>query len=85
LFTAYAAKEAKGELKKIEFDPGALGADQVEIDVAYCGICHSDLSMLNNDWQFTAYPFVPGHEVTGTVDALGENVKHLKVGQRVGL
>jgi len=82
---AYAAHDPGGKLGRFEFDPGALGPDQVEIDVAYCGICYSDLSMLRNHWQMTTYPFVPGHEVTGRIMAMGENVKHLRVGQNVGL
>jgi uncharacterized zinc-type alcohol dehydrogenase-like protein len=57
----------------------------VEIDVEYCGICHSDLSMLDNEWGMTQYPFVPGHEVVGTIAALGDGVKTLEVGQKVGL
>ena len=48
MFNAYAADSAEGKLKPFEYDPGALRPDQVEIDVAYCGICHSDLSMLTN-------------------------------------
>jgi uncharacterized zinc-type alcohol dehydrogenase-like protein len=85
MFRAYAAHEARGALEQFHFDPGVMGPDQVEIDVAFCGVCHSDLSMLRNDWQMTGYPFVPGHEVTGRIAALGMNVKHLRVGQRVGL
>jgi uncharacterized zinc-type alcohol dehydrogenase-like protein len=84
-FHGYAAK-AKGEkLQPFEFDPGELGADQVEVAVEYCGICHSDLSMLDNEWGATKYPLVPGHEVIGKVVALGTNAKKLKVGQRVGI
>ncbi|NET39459.1 MAG: NAD(P)-dependent alcohol dehydrogenase [Cyanothece sp. SIO1E1] len=82
---AYAAHEPGGELKPFEYDPGPLGDEDVEIDVEYCGICHSDLSMLNNDWGMTQYPFVPGHEVVGTVGKLGSRVTTLKVGQQVGL
>jgi uncharacterized zinc-type alcohol dehydrogenase-like protein len=82
---AFAATAKGGKLEPFEFDPGPLGDDHVEIKVEYCGVCHSDLSMLNNDWGMTAYPFVPGHEVSGTVGAVGSQVKHLKVGQRVGL
>jgi uncharacterized zinc-type alcohol dehydrogenase-like protein len=62
-----------------------LGDEEVEIRVEYCGICHSDLSMLDNEWGMTVYPFVPGHEVVGTIAALGDRVKELWVGQRVGL
>jgi uncharacterized zinc-type alcohol dehydrogenase-like protein len=85
MINAYAAFEAGGELKPFEYDPGPLGADQVEIDVEHCGICHSDLSMLNNDWGFSTYPLVAGHEVIGTIAAAGDHVTQLSVGQRVGL
>jgi alcohol/geraniol dehydrogenase (NADP+) len=82
---AYAAREPKGKFEEFEFDAGELGSEQIEIKVEYCGICHSDLSMLNNDWGMTAYPFVGGHEVVGKITAAGENVKGLKIGDRVGL
>lgn len=83
--TAYAATSAKGALHRFEFDPGELRSDEVEIQVTHCGVCHSDLSMLDNDWGISAYPFVPGHEVTGTVAALGSEARGLRIGQRVGL
>ena len=57
----------------------------MEIKITHCGICHSDLSMLDNDWGMSQFPLVPGHEAVGTVLALGENAKGLKVGQRVGV
>ena len=85
MIKAYAAFEPGAELKPFEYDPGPLAAHQVEIDVEHCGICHSDLSMLNNDWGMSAYPLVPGHEIIGTVAALGSAVTRLAVGQRVGL
>ncbi|HEX5398086.1 MAG TPA: NAD(P)-dependent alcohol dehydrogenase [Verrucomicrobiae bacterium] len=84
-FKAYAATAQGKALTPFEFDPGPLGAEQVEIKVSHCGICHSDLSMLNNDWGMSAYPFVPGHEMVGTVVAAGDQVKRVKVGDRVGL
>jgi alcohol/geraniol dehydrogenase (NADP+) len=84
-FRAYAVTAAKGKLQPFEFDPGPLGDDQVEIQVQYCGICHSDLSMIDNEWGFTAYPLVPGHEVVGTIASVGAHVKHLKPGRLVGL
>jgi uncharacterized zinc-type alcohol dehydrogenase-like protein len=82
---AYAAPAAKGAFQPYEFDPGDLKPDEVEIKVSHCGICHSDLSMLDNDWGMTAFPFVGGHEVTGSVIALGSEAKGLKIGQKVGL
>lgn len=82
---AYAAQKAGGILEPYEYDPGTLGVDQVEINISSCGICHSDLSMLNNSWEMTEYPFVPGHEIVGTIDAVGERVTHLQPGQTVGI
>jgi uncharacterized zinc-type alcohol dehydrogenase-like protein len=81
----YAATEPGGELKAFEYELGPLGDHQVDIKVEYCGICHSDLSMLDNDWGLTQYPFVPGHEIVGRVDAIGAKAKGVTVGQRVGL
>ena len=67
------------------YDPGALGAQEVEIAISHCGICHSDLHLISNDWGISQYPFIPGHEVIGTVAGTGSDVKTLKKGQRVGL
>lgn len=82
---AYAAQEAGAELKPFEYDPGPLGEHEVELDVHYCGICHSDVSMIDNAWGMTQYPVVPGHEVVGAVAQVGERVTHLQPGQIVGL
>lgn len=82
---AFAAASAKGKLEPFAYDPGPLGPEEVEIQVSHCGICHSDLSMLDNDWGITSYPFVPGHEAIGTVIALGERALGLQIGQRVGV
>jgi len=82
---AYAAAAPKTALAVIEYAPGALGDEQVEIAVSHCGICHSDLSMLDNEWGSTRYPLIAGHEIIGTIAALGPNAKGLRVGQRVGL
>jgi uncharacterized zinc-type alcohol dehydrogenase-like protein len=82
---SYAATEKGAKLKPFEFDPGSLRDDQVEIAVSHCGLCHSDLSMLENDWGFSEYPLVPGHEVVGKIVAVGDHVKNRKVGQTVGL
>lgn len=84
-FNAYAARTAHGPLEPFSFDPGEIGPEEVEIKVSHCGLCHSDISMLDNEWGMSQYPFVPGHEATGTVVALGDAAKGLKIGQRVGL
>lgn len=81
----YAAHSVKGTLEPFEYELGELGAEDVEIAVSHCGICHSDLSMLDNEWGMTSYPFVPGHEAVGTVVAVGKEAKGLKIGQRVGV
>jgi uncharacterized zinc-type alcohol dehydrogenase-like protein len=85
LIQAYAAKTSKGRLEPFTYEPGPLGAREVEVKVTHCGICHSDQAMIDNDWHFAAYPLVPGHEVVGTVAALGTEVRGLKLGQRVGV
>lgn len=82
---AYAATEVGGKLTPFEYKPDPLKDTDVEIDVEYCGLCHSDLSMLDNEWGVTQYPFVPGHEVIGRVAKIGSAVKSLQVGQQVGL
>ncbi|GAB3093022.1 NADPH-dependent aldehyde reductase Ahr [Lysobacter terrae] len=82
---AWAAHAVGGRLEPFEFDPGPLGDEDVEIAIEHCGICHSDLSMLDNDWGGTRYPFVPGHEGIGRVVAMGPNAKGLTIGQRVGI
>jgi len=82
---AYAAKSAKGKLEPFEYEPGPLGPEDVEVRVTHCGICHSDVAMIDNDWGWSQYPLVPGHEVVGTVAAVGSQVKYLAAGQRVGV
>ncbi len=82
---AYAASSKGAKLQPFEFDPGPLGEDEVEIKVESCGVCHSDLSIIDNEWGISSYPVVPGHEVVGTIGAMGPHVKHLQAGQRVGL
>ena len=82
---AYAAHEQGQELKPFEFDLPDLGPTDVDIRVTHCGICHSDVSMLDNDWGLSAYPLVAGHEAAGVIARVGEHVTHLEPGQRVGL
>jgi uncharacterized zinc-type alcohol dehydrogenase-like protein len=85
MITGYAAMEPGGRLQPFEFDPGTLKDTEVEIKVEYCGLCHSDLSMLDNDWGLSRYPLVPGHEIVGTVAALGSSAGGFTLGQGVGV
>ncbi len=83
--TAWAAKGPNQPLEPMSFDLGPLAADDVEIEVEACGLCHSDVSVINNEWGISTYPVVPGHEIVGKIVALGSNAKGLEVGQRVGV
>ena len=82
---AYAAMQADEALQAYQFDAGELQAHQVEVKVEYCGLCHSDLSVIQNDWHSSVYPVVAGHEIIGTITQLGSEAKGLTVGQRVGI
>jgi uncharacterized zinc-type alcohol dehydrogenase-like protein len=83
--TGWTATAADQPLTLRTIDAGALGDEEVEVSVDYCGVCHSDLSMVRNEWGNARYPFIPGHEVIGTVSALGAQAKGLRVGQHVGI
>ncbi|MGA2728352.1 MAG: NAD(P)-dependent alcohol dehydrogenase [Terracidiphilus sp.] len=85
LIQGLAAHAAGAELLPFRYDPGELGPQEVEIGVSHCGICHSDLHLIANDWGISQYPFIPGHEVIGAITAVGSDVRSLTVGQRVGL
>ncbi len=80
-----AAHAAGAELLPYRYDPGELGANEVEIAITHCGVCHSDLHLIANDWGISQFPFIPGHEVIGTVAAAGSEVRNFEAGQRVGL
>jgi uncharacterized zinc-type alcohol dehydrogenase-like protein len=82
---AMAAAAAKAALTPFSYEPSTLGPDDVELAVTHCGICHSDLHLIDDDWRRSSYPLVPGHEVVGTVTAVGSAVTHLAVGQRAGV
>jgi len=82
---AWVAKAAKQPLVLETVDLGELGAEDVEIAVEHCGLCHSDVSVLNNEWGISQYPAILGHEVIGRVTAMGPFAKGLKVGDRVGV
>src|SRR4029077_8279563 len=84
-YKAWIAKAAKQPMVLEAVDLGPLEMEEVEVAVEHTGVCHSDLSVLNNDWAFSQYPAILGHEVIGRVSAIGPNAKGLKVGQRVGV
>ena len=68
---AFAAPAAKESLVSYSYEPAPLGPRDVEIEISHCGICHSDLHLIDNDWATSTYPLVPGHEIVGTVSAVG--------------
>ncbi len=84
-YKAWVAKAAKQPMALETVYLGPLGAEDVEIAVESCGLCHSDVSVLNNDWGISQYPAILGHEVVGRVTAVGPNAKGLQVGNRVGV
>src|SRR6266576_3906567 len=82
---AWVTKGAKQPMVLESFDPGPLGDEEVEVVVEHCGLCHSDVSVLNNEWGISQFPVTLGHEVIGRITTLGPSTKGLKVGQRVGV
>ena len=82
---AYAAPEAGSELEPFEYELGPLASNDIDIRVEHCGLCHTDLSLRDNAWGITEFPFVGGHEAVGTVIDVGPEVSHVKTGDRVGL
>jgi uncharacterized zinc-type alcohol dehydrogenase-like protein len=84
-FTGWAAMAAGAPLERYSYDPGPLGDEEVEVAVEYCGVCHSDQSLIDNEWGVSHYPFIPGHEVVGSIVRVGAQVRGLESGQRVGI
>ena len=81
----WAATAPESGLAPLSIDRRALRAEDVAIDIAFCGVCHSDLHAARNDWGRTTYPFVPGHEIVGTVSAVGAGVTKFAIGDRVAI
>ncbi|MGJ8634628.1 MAG: alcohol dehydrogenase catalytic domain-containing protein, partial [Luteolibacter sp.] len=79
-FHGWGTKTKGGKLEEFEFDPGKMKPDQVQIKIESCGICHSDISLIDNDWGNAEYPLVPGHEVIGIIEKVGDQAKGLSVG-----
>ena len=82
---AYAAHEPAANLKPFEVKRREVKEDDIQIDIEYCGVCHSDIHTVNNDWGGSQYPVVPGHEIIGRVVNVGENVSDFKEGDLVGV
>jgi len=76
----YAAESATSPLAPFTFTRREPGATDINIEILYCGVCHSDLHMVRNEWQFSVYPVVPGHEIVGRVISVGRDVKGFKPG-----
>ncbi len=81
----YAAKHSFSRLKPLAFERAEAGPREVQIDVLYCGICHSDIHQVENDWGNTVYPCMPGHEIVGRVAGVGAEVTRHAVGDLVGV
>lgn len=81
----YAAKTPTAPLAPFTFDRREPRPDDVVIEILYCGVCHSDLHQARNDWGFSEYPIVPGHEVIGRVVSVGDSVTKLKAGDLAGI
>jgi uncharacterized zinc-type alcohol dehydrogenase-like protein len=82
---AWVASTPHQPMKLQVVDLGPFATEEVEIAVEHCGLCHSDLSILNNDWGISQYPAILGHEVIGRVTAVGPNARGVTIGQRVGV
>ncbi|CUU25417.1 MULTISPECIES: NAD(P)-dependent alcohol dehydrogenase [Duffyella] len=82
---AYAAQDAKSKLAPFEYKPRELRPHDVQIEVLFCGVCHSDLHQARNEWKNTIFPVVPGHEIVGRVTAVGNQTHKYQVGDLVGV
>ena len=80
-----AVHAAGAQLVAYRYDPGELKPNEVEVKITHCGVCHSDVHLIDNDWGSSRYPFIPGHEIVGTVSAVGSDVRQHKLGDRVGI
>jgi uncharacterized zinc-type alcohol dehydrogenase-like protein len=81
----FAVHAAGAHLLAYKYDPGELQTHEVEIKISHCGVCHSDVHLIDNDWGISKYPFIPGHEIVGTVVGVGSGVKDRTMGERVGV
>jgi len=84
-FHALAAMTKGAPLEPFSYEPGALAPGEIELDIECCGICHSDVHLVDDDWGMGGFPIVPGHEIIGRVAAVGQAVRGLSPGTRVGI
>lgn len=82
---SYAAHSAKEPLSFFQFERREVGPKDIQIEILFCGVCHSDLHTARNEWQNSVYPVVPGHEIVGRVTSVGADVKTFKVGDLAGV
>jgi len=80
-----AVHAAGAQLVPYKYEPGELQPNEVEVKISHCGVCYSDIHLIDNDWGNSKYPFIPGHEIVGTVSAMGSGVRDRTVGERVGI
>jgi uncharacterized zinc-type alcohol dehydrogenase-like protein len=80
-----ATHAAGAQLLPYKYSVGELGPHEVEVKITHCGVCHSDVHLIDNDWGLSKYPFIPGHEIVGTVTGVGSAVIDRKLGERVGI
>ncbi len=85
IIQAQAALSKGAALEAFSYEPQELGPNDIEIEISHCGLCHSDIHLIDDGWSRSKYPQVPGHEIVGTVGAKGAAVNHLELGQRVGV
>lgn len=82
---AYATPAADAQLGPFSIERRSVGADDVQIDILYCGVCHSDIHQARNEWGNSIFPMVPGHEIVGRITSVGANVTDFKVGDLAGV
>jgi uncharacterized zinc-type alcohol dehydrogenase-like protein len=85
LTACFAAQSSTTPVSPYQIERRAVGPKDVQIAIEFCGVCHTDIHYARNDWGTTTYPVVPGHEIVGKITALGAEIKHLKVNQRVAV
>lgn len=81
----YAAQDPTADLAPWQFERRAVGPHDVQIEIQYCGVCHSDLHQIRNDWFHGIFPMVPGHEIVGRIVKVGDHVKNFKEGELAGV